>query len=99
MSSPQRRHSEVCPFTNLESYTSVPFVIIGLLLRLCCLEALSDNLDPVFCLLDHIWTEQLPLTCLGPVERCPTLAAIQDIKGCCLQTCLVVFVVRELSIG
>src|SRR3954469_23981803 len=77
VSSPQRRHSKVCPFTNLESYTSVPFVIIGLLPRLCCLEGLSDNPDPVFCLMGHIWTEQLPLTCLGLVKRCPALLCLK----------------------
>src|ERR1041385_3572347 len=63
VSSPQWRHSQVRPITNLKRYTTVPFVIIGPLPRLCCLEVLSDYLDPVFCLLDHIWTKQLPLTC------------------------------------
>src|SRR3954469_13758848 len=95
---PQWRHFEVCPFTNLEIYTTVPFVIIGLLPRLCCLEELPDDPHLVFCLLDHIWTEQLPLTCLGPVQRCPSLPAIQDFKGCWLQTCMIVVVVRELGI-
>src|ERR1041384_6730148 len=52
----------------------------------------------IFCLLDHIWTKQLPLTCLGPVQRCPALPAIQDLKWGCLQTCLVAVVVRKLSI-
>src|SRR3954468_14014230 len=99
VSTPQRRYFEVCPFTNLESYTTVPFVIIGLLPRLCCLEVLPGDPHLVFCLLDHIWTEQLPLTCLRPVQWCPALPAIQDLKGCCLQTCLVAVVVRELSIG
>src|SRR4051812_33075697 len=99
VSTTRRRHFKVCPFTNLESYTTVPFVIIGLLPRLCCLEVLSDDPHLVFCLLDHIWTEQLPLTCLGPVQRCPALPAIQDLKGGCVQTCLIVVVVRELSIG
>src|SRR4051812_31328355 len=59
---------------------------------------LSDDPDLVFCLLDHIWTEQLPLACLGPVQRCPALAAIQDLKGSCLQTCLITVVVGKLSI-
>src|SRR3954470_13517106 len=99
VSTPQWRHFEVHPFTNLESYTTVPFVIIGLLARMCCLEVLPNNPNFIFCLLDHIWTEQLPLTCLGPVQRCPALPAIQDLKGCCLQTCLIAVVVRELSIG
>src|SRR3954465_3256341 len=99
VSTPQWRHFEVCPFTNLESYTTVPFVIIGLLPRLCYLEVLPDDPHLVFYLLDHIWTEQLPLTCLRPVQRCPALPAIQDLKGCCLQTCLIAIVVRELSIG
>src|SRR3954469_9921335 len=99
VSAPQWRHFEVFPLTNLESYTMVPFVIIGLLPRLCCLEVLPDDLDLVFYLLDHIWTEKLPLACLGPVQNCPALPAIQDLKGCCLQTCLIVVVVRELSIG
>src|SRR4051812_24969489 len=85
----QRRHFEVCPLTNLEIYTMVLFVIIGLLPRLRCLEMLPDDPHLIFCLLDHIWTEQLPLTCLGPAQRCPALAAIQDLKGSCLQTCLV----------
>src|SRR3954463_5674232 len=43
VSAPQRRHSEVFPFTNLESYTTTPFVIIGLLPRLRCLEVLPDD--------------------------------------------------------
>src|SRR3954466_1113770 len=98
MSTPQWRHFEVCPLTNLESYT-VPFVIVGLLPRLCCLEVLPDDPHPIFCLLDHIWTKQLPLTCLRPVQRCPALPAIQDLKGGCLQTCMIVVVVRKLSIG
>src|SRR3954468_14694241 len=93
VSTPQWRHFEVCPFTNLESYTRVPFVIIGLLPRLCCLEVLPDDPHLVFCLLDHIWTEQLPLTRLRPVQRCPALPAIQDLKGGCLQTCLIAVVV------
>src|SRR4051812_25356421 len=59
---------------------------------------LSDDPDLVFCILDHVWTEQLPLSCLGPVQRCPALAAIQDLKGSCLQTCLIAVVVRKLSI-
>src|ERR1043165_4865651 len=59
---------------------------------------LSDDPDLVFCLLDHVWTEQLPLSCLGPVQRCPALPAIQDLKRSCLQTCLVAVVVRQLSI-
>src|SRR3954470_23232160 len=97
VSTPQRRHSKVRPFTILESYTMVPFVIIGLLPRLCCLEVLPDDPDLVFFLLDHIWTKQLPLTYLGPVQRCPALPAIQDLKGSYLQTCLIVVVVRKLS--
>src|ERR1043165_4732824 len=59
---------------------------------------LSDDPDLVFCLLDHVWTEQLPLACLGPVQRCPALAAIQHLKGSCLKACLKAVVVRELSI-
>src|SRR3954471_16861920 len=81
VSTPQWRHFEVCPLTNLQSYTTVPFVIICVLPRLCCLEVLPDDRDLILCLLDHIWTEQLPLTCLGPVQRCPALPAIQDLKG------------------
>src|SRR3954470_15744709 len=92
VSAPQRRHFEVCPLTNLESKSTVPFVIIGLLPRLCCLEVLPDDPHLVFCLLDHIWTEQLPLTYLGPAQRCPALPAIQDLKGGCLQTCLITIV-------
>src|SRR3954466_6430274 len=67
VSTPQWRHFEVRPLTNLESNTTVPFVIIGLLPRLCCLEVLPDDPDLVFCLLDHIWIEKLPLACLGLV--------------------------------
>src|ERR1044072_6743644 len=77
----------------------VPLVIISLFPRRCCLEVFPDDPDLVFCLLDDIWTEQLPLTCLGPVQRCLALLAIQDLKGCCLQTCLIAVVVRKLSIG
>src|SRR4051812_47053330 len=99
MSTPQWRHFEVFPSTNLESYTTVPFVIVGLLPRLCCLEVLPDDPHLIFCLLDHICTEQLPLTCLGPIQQCPALPAIQDLKGGCLQTCLIAIVVRKLSIG
>src|SRR3954469_3187331 len=83
VSAPQRRHFEVCPLTNLESYTMVPFVIIGLLPRLCCLEVLPDDPHLIFCLLDHVWTEKLPFSCLGPVQRCPAHLAIQDLKGGC----------------
>src|ERR1041384_7520978 len=75
VSAPQRRHFEVCPLTNLESYAMVPFVIIGLLPRLCCLEVLPDDPHLIFCLLDLIWTEQLPLTCLGLVQRFSALPA------------------------
>src|SRR4051812_30196923 len=99
MSSPEWRHLEVCPLTNLESNTTVPFVIIGLLPRLCCLEVLPDDPDLIFYLLDHICTEQLPLTCLGSVQRCPALPAIQDLKGGCLQTCLIDFVVKNSAYG
>src|ERR1041384_803187 len=76
----------------------VPLVIISLFPRRCCLEVLPDDPHLIFCLLDHIWTEQLPLTYLGPVQRCPALLAIQYLKGGCLQTCLIAVVVRELSI-
>src|SRR3954468_16341643 len=79
VSASQRRHFEVCPLTNFEVYTTVLFVIIGLLPRLCCLEMLPDDPHLIFCLLDHIWTEQLPLSCLEPVQRCPALTAIQDL--------------------
>src|SRR3954465_5759611 len=98
VSTPQQRHFEVCPLTNLESHTTVIFVIIGLLPRLCCLEVLPDDPHFIFFLLDHVCTEQLPLTCLGPVQRCPALPAIQNLKGSCLQTCLKDVVVRKLSI-
>src|SRR3954462_7122853 len=81
VSAPQRGHFEVCPLTNLECNTMVPFVIIGLLPRLCCLEMLPDDLDLIFCLLDHFWTEQLSLTCLGPVQRCPALSPYKTSKG------------------
>src|ERR1041384_8329895 len=93
------RHFEVCKVTDFEVNTTVLLVIIGLLPRLRSLEMLPDDPDLVFCLLDHIWTEQLPLTCLGPVQRCPALPSIQDLKGSCLQTCLIAVVVRKLSIG
>src|ERR1044072_8266676 len=99
VSAPKWRHFEVCQVTNFEVNTTVLLVIIGLLPRLCCLEVLPDDPHLIFCLLDHIWTEQLPLTCLGPVQRCLALAAIQDLKGSYLQTCLIVVVVRKLSIG
>src|SRR4051812_46959766 len=98
VSAPKWRHFEVCKVTNFEVNTMVLLVIIGLLPRLCSLEMLPDDLDPVFCLLDHVWTKQLPLSCLGPVQRCPALPAIQDLKGSCLQTCLIAVVVRKLSI-
>src|ERR1041384_5063780 len=78
VSAPKWRHFEVRKVTNFEVNTTVPLVIIGLLPRLCSLEMLPDNSDPVFCLLDHVWTEQLPLSCLGPVQRCPALPAIRD---------------------
>src|SRR3954469_1679310 len=57
-----------------------------------------DDPHLIFSLLDHIWTEKLPLTCLGPVQRCPALSAIQDLKGSCLKTCLKAVVVRKLRI-
>src|SRR3954470_19691176 len=63
------RHFEVCEVTNFEINATVLLVIIGLLPRLCCLQVLPDNLHCVLSLLDDIWTEQLPLACLGPVQR------------------------------
>src|ERR1041384_301854 len=98
MSAPKWRHFEVCHVTNFEVNTTVLLVIIGLLPRLCCLEMLPDDPHLIFCLLDHVWTEQLPLSCLGPVQRCPALSAIQDLKRSCLQTCLIAVVVGKLSI-
>src|SRR3954465_2593508 len=71
VSSPKWRHFEVCQVTNFEVNTTVLLVIIGLLPRPCCLEMLPDDLHLVFYLLDHVWTEQLPFSCLGPVQRCP----------------------------
>src|ERR1043165_5561443 len=85
VSASQRSHFEVCQLTNFEVYTTVLFVIIGLLPRLCYLEILPDDPHLIFCLLDHILTEQLPLTCIGPVQQSPALPAIQDLKGCCLR--------------
>src|SRR4051794_23752934 len=98
VSAPKWRHFELSEVTNFEVNTTVLLVIIGLLPRLCCLEVLPDDPDLIFCLLDHVLTEQLPLSYLGPVQRCPELPAIQDLKGSCLQTCLIVVVVGKLSI-
>src|SRR3954470_14515907 len=98
VSAPKWRHFEVCQITNFEVNTTVLFVIIGLLPRLCCLEVLSDHSDPVLSFLDDIWTEQLPLSCFRPIQRSPALPAIQDLEGGCLQTCLIAVVVRKLSI-
>src|SRR3954466_3989792 len=98
VSAPKWRHFEVCQITNFEVNTTVLFVIIGLLPRLCCLEVLSDHFDPVLRFLDGIWTEQLPFSCFGPIQRSPALPAIQDLEGGSLQTCLIVVVVRKLSI-
>src|SRR3954462_8841371 len=67
VSAPKWRHFEVCQVTNFEINTTVLFVIIGLLPRLCCLEVLSDQLDLVLSFLDHIWTEQLPFSCFGHI--------------------------------
>src|SRR4051812_45724539 len=64
VSAPKWRHFEVCQVTNFEVNTTVLLVIIGLLPRLCCLEVLPDDPHPIFCLLDRVWTEQLPLSCL-----------------------------------
>src|SRR3954464_10888964 len=97
-SAPKWRHFEVCQVTNFEVNTTVLFVIIGLLPRLCFLQVLSDHLDPVLSFLNHIWTEQLPFSCFGPIQRSPALPDIQDLEGCCLQACLIAVVVRELSI-
>src|ERR1043165_442776 len=69
VSAPKWRHFEVCKVTNFEVNTTVLFVIIGLLPRLCSLEMLPDDPDSFFCLLDHVWTEQLPLSCLGQIGR------------------------------
>src|ERR1041384_8074427 len=98
VSAPKWRHFEVCQVTNFEVNTTVLLVIIGLLPRLSCLEMLPNDPHLIFCLLDHVWTEQLPLSCLGPVQRCPALPPIQDLKRSCLQTCLIAVVVRKLSI-
>src|ERR1043165_8392759 len=69
VSAPKWRHFEVCQVTNFEVNTTVLFVIIGLMPRLCCLEVISDHLDPILSFLNHIWTEQLPFSCLGPIQR------------------------------
>src|SRR4051812_45766424 len=98
VSAPKWRHFEVCPVTNFEINTTVLLVIIGLLPRLCCFEVLSDHFDPVLSFLDDIWTEQLPFSRFGPIQRCPALPAIQDLEGGCLQTCLVAVVVSKLSV-
>src|ERR1041384_5746525 len=98
VSAPKWRHFEVCEVTNFEVNTTVLFVIVGLLPRLCSLEMLPDDPDLVFCLLDHVWTEQLPLAYLGPVQRCPAFEAIQNLKGSCLKACLKAVVVRKLRI-
>src|SRR4051812_39775109 len=98
VSSPKWRHFEVCQVTNFEINTTVLLIIIGLLPRLCCLEVLSDHIDPVLSFLEGIWTEQLPFSCFGPIQRSPTLPAIQDLERSCLQTCLIAVVVRKLSV-
>src|SRR3954462_5384747 len=95
VSAPKWRHFEVCQVTNFEVNTTVLLVIIGLLPRLCYLEMLPDDPHLIFCLLDHVWTEQLPLSSLGPVQRRLALPAIQDLKGSSLQTCLIAVVVRK----
>src|ERR1041384_627575 len=87
VSAPKWRHFEVCQVTNFEVNTTVLLVIIGLLPRLCFLEVLPDDLQLIFYLLDHVWTEQLPFSYLRPIQRCPALPSIQDLKGSCLQTC------------
>src|SRR3954469_20840760 len=98
VSAPKWRHFEVCQVTNFEINTTVLLVMIGLLPRLCCLEVLSDHFDPILSFLGGIWTEQLPFSCFGPIQRSPALPAIQDLEGGCLQTCLIDVVVRKLSI-
>src|SRR3954467_9052877 len=98
VSAPKWRHFEVCIVTNFELNSTVLLVIIGLLPRLCCLEVLSDHFDPVLSFLNGIWTEQLPFSCFGPIQRSPALPAIQDLERSCLQTCLKAVVVRKLSV-
>src|SRR3954462_13976799 len=83
VSAPKWTNFEVCQITNFEVNTTVLLVIIGLLPRLCCLEVLSDHFDPVLSFLDGIWTEQLPFSCFGPIQRSPALPAIQDLEGGC----------------
>src|SRR3954469_12841445 len=98
VSAPKWRHFEVCQVTNFEMNTTVLLVIIGLLPRLCCLEVLSDHFNPFLRFLNDIWTEQLPFSCFGPIQRSPALPSIQDLEGGCLQTCLIAVVVRKLSV-
>src|SRR3954463_16386917 len=98
VSEPKWRHFEVRKVTNFELNTTVLLVIIGLLPRLCCLEVLPDHFDPVLIFLDGIWTEQLPFSCFGPIQRSHALPAIQDLEGSCLQTCLIAVVVRKLNV-
>src|ERR1043165_4308909 len=52
---------------------------------------------PISYISADIWNTAL--TCLGTDQWCPALPAIQDLKGSFLQTFLIVFVVRKLSIG
>src|SRR6185436_17697837 len=84
--------------TNTESQVSPFAICIALLPSLCNPQILSHSLYHLLCIFYNVRAKELRLTNLIPIERSPTLSAIQCLEGGLLQTGLVAVVIGELSV-
>jgi hypothetical protein len=66
---------------------------IALLTSLSDPQILSYLLYQLFCILNNIWTEHLPLANLIPIQRSSTLPTIQGLERRFLQTGLIAVVI------
>jgi hypothetical protein len=89
--------SKVDKISHIESDRSPLWVGVTLLSRLGCFQAIADELDLLFGLLDNVGPKYLAFSSLGPVERGTALASIESFKRGHLQTSLIAIVVGELS--
>jgi hypothetical protein len=84
--------------THCKGQISTTNICIALLTSLSDPQIFSHLLYQLFCLLNNIWTEYLPLANLIPIQRSPALSAIQGLEGRFLQTGLIAVVIRKLCI-
>jgi hypothetical protein len=66
---------------------------IALLTSLCNPQILSYLLYQLFCILDNIRTEYLPLANLIPIQRSSALPTVQGLERRLLQTGLITIVI------